>query len=89
MKEIISTISSKGQLTIPAEVRRHLGVQSHEKIAFVIESEGEVKLRVPRYSDIDSVVGKAGSLKRPLSWHEMRKIAKEDRMKQKYPPNHE
>lgn len=86
MKEVISTISSKGQLTIPAEVRRHLGVQSHDKVAFVIESEGEVKLRVPRYTDIDSVVGKAGSLRTPLSWREMRTIAKEDRMRRKYGP---
>ncbi len=83
MKEVISTISSKGQLTIPAEVRRHLGVQSHDKVAFVIESEGEVKLKVPRYTDIDSVVGKAGSLKTPLSWREMRAIAKEERMRRK------
>ncbi|MDO8673688.1 MAG: type II toxin-antitoxin system PrlF family antitoxin [Dehalococcoidia bacterium] len=86
MKEVISTITSKGQITIPAEVRRHLGVQSHDKVAFVIEREGEVKLKVPRYRDIDSIVGKAGSLKHPLSWHEMRTIAKEDRIKQKYPP---
>lgn len=86
MKEVISTISSKGQLTIPAEVRRHLGVQSHDKVAFVIESEGEVKLKVPRYTDVDSVVGKAGSLKTPLSGQEMRTIAKEDRLKRKYAP---
>ncbi|MBI2864482.1 MAG: type II toxin-antitoxin system PrlF family antitoxin [Chloroflexi bacterium] len=39
MKEILSTITSKGQVTIPAEVRRHLGVNTHDKIAFVIETE--------------------------------------------------
>ena len=84
MKEIISTVTSKGQLTIPAEIRRHLGVKVRDKVVFVIETEGEVKVRVPRYKDIDSIVGAAGSLKRPLSWHEMREIAREERAKQKY-----
>lgn len=86
MKEIISTVTSKGQLTIPAEVRRHLGVKVRDKVAFVIENEGEVKVKVPRYKDIDSIVGAAGSLKRPLSWHEMREIAREERVKEKHHP---
>jgi bifunctional DNA-binding transcriptional regulator/antitoxin component of YhaV-PrlF toxin-antitoxin module len=28
MREIVSTISSKGQVTIPIEVRRHLGLST-------------------------------------------------------------
>ncbi len=40
MKEIVSTITSKGQVTIPAEVRRHLGLKTRDKISFVIEEEG-------------------------------------------------
>jgi AbrB family looped-hinge helix DNA binding protein len=40
MNEIISTITSKGQITLPSEVRRHLGVTTSDKIAFVIEDEG-------------------------------------------------
>lgn len=35
MKEIPSTISGKGQVTVPAEVRRLLGVGTKEKVAFV------------------------------------------------------
>ncbi|MBI2887745.1 MAG: hypothetical protein HYY02_11115 [Chloroflexi bacterium] len=35
MKEILATITSKGQITIPAEVRRHLGVAKRSKVAFV------------------------------------------------------
>lgn len=84
MKEIISTITSKGQVTIPAEVRNYLGIKTNDKIAFVIDSEGVVRIRVPRYPNIASLRGAAGRLKKPLSWQEMQEIAYEDRIKAKY-----
>ncbi len=84
MKEIISTITSKGQVTIPAEVRKYLGVTATDKIAFVIDDQGTVRLRVPRYPTIASLRGAAGSLKKPSSWKEIQQIAYEDRLKAKY-----
>jgi len=78
MQEIISTITSKGQVTIPAAVRRHLGVGTRDKIAFVLEDDGQVRLSVPQYPTIESLRGIAGSLPRPLSWQEVKEIARED-----------
>lgn len=89
MKEIVSTITSKGQVTIPAEVRRHLGLKKSDKISFVIEEEGDVRLKAPRYPSVDSLRGAAGSLKKPLSWSEMREIAREDRLKAKCETNND
>jgi len=80
MKEIVSTISSKGQVTVPAEVRRHLGIGAHEKVAFVIEDEGSVRLEAPHYPTIATLAGAAGTLEKPLSWAQMRQIAHEDRL---------
>ncbi len=37
MQEIISSITSKGQVTIPVAVRRHIGVSTRDKIAFIID----------------------------------------------------
>lgn len=84
MKEIISTITSKGQVTIPAEVRKYLGIETNDKVAFVIDDEGAVRLRVPRYPTIASLRGAAGKLKKPLSWQEIQQTAYEDRLKTKY-----
>jgi antitoxin PrlF len=84
MREIISTITSKGQVTIPVEVRNYLGIKSNDKVAFVIDAEGKVQLRVPRYQTISSLRGAAGSLHKKLSWEEMQQIAYEDRLKAKY-----
>jgi len=83
MKVILSTITSKGQVTVPAEVRRHLGVQTGDKIAFVLLPDGEVEIKAPRYPDVASLRGAAGSLSRPLAWEEMRAIAREDRLEEK------
>jgi antitoxin PrlF len=84
MKEIISTITSKGQVTIPAEVRRYLGIKTNDKVAFVIDAEGTVRLKVPRYPDIASLRGAAGSLDKPLTWRQMQEIAYEDRLQAKH-----
>jgi AbrB family looped-hinge helix DNA binding protein len=50
MKEIISTITGKGQVTVPREVRLHLGVAPADKIAFVVTDEGTVELRSVRFT---------------------------------------
>ncbi len=80
----MSTVTSKGQVTIPAEVRRHLGIKRNDKLSFVIDPDGVVRLRVPRYPDIASLRGAAGSLERPLTWQEVREIAREDHLREKY-----
>ena len=61
MKEFVSTISSKGQVTIPADVRRQLGVGSSDKVAFVMTDEGRVELRPARFT-LESVLGSLAAL---------------------------
>lgn len=79
MQEFIATIASKGRITIPVEVRRHLGITIGDKAAFVIDDDGIVRIRVLRYPTIASLRGAAGRLKKPLSWRETQKAAYEDR----------
>jgi AbrB family looped-hinge helix DNA binding protein len=84
MKEIVSTITSKGQVTIPAEVRRHLGVAQGDKLSFVIDDTGTVELHVPRYPTVASLRGRVATLPREMRYDEMKEIAYEDRLKAKY-----
>lgn len=53
MKEIISAVMSNGRITIPREIRRHLGVTTPGKIVFVIDDDDKVELRPLRYSVAD------------------------------------
>ncbi len=40
-----STLTSKGQTTIPKEVRDHLRVRSGDQLDFIIQSDGTVVVR--------------------------------------------
>ncbi len=61
MPQLLSTISSEGQVTIPAEVRRHLGVGTGDEIAFVLTDVGAAEVR-PARSSLKSVVGSIEAL---------------------------
>lgn len=56
MIEIIAKISSKNQITVPAAVRRRLGVGASDKIAFVFDEDGKIEVRTPRF-DLESIIG--------------------------------
>jgi len=45
-----ATMTSKGQLTVPAEVRRALGLQPGSKVEFVATERGAYELTVKRGS---------------------------------------
>lgn len=83
MKEFIATVTSNGRVTIPMEVRMHLGVSDHSRLAFVIDNDGSVRMRSANSVDIESLRGVVGTLQRPLSWNEIREIAREDHLKEK------
>jgi antitoxin PrlF len=75
MKEVHSTVTTKGQVTIPIEIRRLLQVQPHDRIAFVVEDE---QVRLVRSQSV--VARTAGALKLnkpPLSAEELREVAEE------------
>jgi AbrB family looped-hinge helix DNA binding protein len=56
-----TTLTSKGQVTVPKEIRERLGLKSGDKMAFTMLSDGTVVMRpkTRRLADL------AGSLTRP------------------------
>lgn len=55
-----STISSKGQITVPIEVRRRLGLQEGDRVEFVFE-DGRTVLR-PAHVENDPFAAYVGVL---------------------------
>ncbi len=49
MRAVDATITSQGQVTIPAEVRRHLGLAKRDRVTFLIADDG-VRLVPNRYT---------------------------------------
>lgn len=79
MKETTSTtITKSSQVTLPARAQRALGVKPGDRLELTIEGN-QVRLSVPRYPTVASLVGAAGTLEKPLSIRQMREIAYQDR----------
>lgn len=87
VKEIVATLTSKGQVTIPAEVRRHLGIGQGDKLSFVIDDDGRIQVKVPAYPDVASLRERGSGLRENLSFDEMKEVAYEDRLAATYSPD--
>ena len=51
-----ATVTSKGQVTLPVEVRRKLGLRPGDRVDFIIESSREVVFR-PKKMPLTSLLG--------------------------------
>ncbi len=58
MREVHATVTSKGQVTIPVEIRRRLGIAPTDRVAFVVDREGKVEFRPAKYTleDVRGIV---------------------------------
>ena len=60
----IATLTSKGQITLPKEVREHLHLGEGDRLEFVIRSDGEVRVQpvTGSYLDLRGMVGRPGRI---------------------------
>jgi AbrB family looped-hinge helix DNA binding protein len=64
------TMTSKGQITIPIEVRRALGLRAGSRVAFVRRADGVYELR-PETGSVRSLRGVIPAPERPVTLKEM------------------
>jgi len=51
-----ATITSKGQVTIPIDVRRTMGLAAGDRLEFRVRADGIAEL-VPTHNDLDALFG--------------------------------
>lgn len=78
MREITTTVTQRGQVTIPAEVRRLLGVKPREKVTFQIEDD-QVRL-VPAAFTLETAYGSVTPLTQPEDFAAISNAARERRV---------
>src|SRR4051812_43831961 len=78
--ERTSSVSPKGQVTIPAEIRQELGLRPRDRVVFEMH-EGQLLIR-PARSSLDASYRSVPALDRPLSDNEMTEIAQEEHARQ-------
>ncbi len=72
-----STISTKGQAVIPKEIRQHLGVNSGDRVDFVVADNGEVVIR-PAVADVRALRGFAKRKgRKPVTIEAMNRVIRE------------
>ena len=76
MRQITTTITQRGQITIPAEVRRRLGVGPRDKVAFAIDEDG-VRL-LPAPFTLESAYGSVAPRQRPEDFKAIERRDKEE-----------
>ena len=63
-------MTSKGQITLPKEIRLKLGLKQGDRVRFIVEADGRVRL-LPAKRDVSELMGILPSPKRRLSLKEM------------------
>lgn len=78
--KLATSLSTKGQITIPVQVRRKLSLKEGDLVFFELMGENTVQLKPSRFS-LDKAYGSVKPLK--LNFSEQRRIAREERAQKK------
>ena len=76
MQEIIASTTQRNQVTIPAEVRRLLGLKPRDKVAFTVEDGGTVRLTAALFT-LESVFGSVQASAHPEDFEAIIRDAKD------------
>lgn len=76
MKEFLSSVSPKGQITIPSEVRKRLGIKPKDTVAFRVD-EDQVTI-APAQNAFLAAYRSIPALAAPVTDSEMTEIAAEE-----------
>lgn len=76
MSEYTTTVTSKGQVTIPGELRRALNIKPKDRVAFEL-ADGEIRLR-PTKSAVEANYGAVKPINRPEDYRRMRQEVEEE-----------
>lgn len=71
-----SSMSQKGQVTIPAEIRERLGLKPKDRVRFRVD--GDIVLIEPYRSRLAAFYQSVPALDPPRSWKEIEEIARDE-----------
>ena len=66
-----ATVTSKGQITIPAKIRAILNLHTGDKVNFIVDESGGVRF-VPVTTDVKSLKGIVPKPEKPVSVDDMK-----------------
>ena len=76
--EIAATVTSKGQVTIPKQVREALGIEAGDRVVFRVEGYRATLARTPDLLELEGAVS-VPAARRGASWDDVRRTARNSR----------
>lgn len=76
--DLASKVTSKGQITIPKDVRDALGIEEGDEVVFRLEPHRAILAKTPHLLDLAGVVEVPAS-KRGIGWDEVRARTRQKR----------
>ena len=76
--DLAAKVTSKGQITIPKEVREALGITEGDQIVFRVEQHRAMLAKTPNLLDLAGAVD-VPAAKRGVAWDEVRRSTRQAR----------
>ena len=76
--DLAAKVTSKGQITIPKEVREALGITAGDQIVFRVEEHRAMLAKTPNLLDLAGAVD-VPTAKRGVAWDEVRRSTRQAR----------
>lgn len=77
--DVAARVTSKGQVTVPREVREALGIEEGDQIVFRVEEHRAVVARTADLLELEGAVD-VPAAKRGVGWDEVRRSARRARI---------
>ncbi len=78
MRSFTMSTTQRNQVTIPAEVWHHLGIEPRDKVSFAIEDNGTVRLRKAPFT-LETAYGSVKALEGHRDLDDIIRMAKEEK----------
>ena len=66
-----ATVTSKGQITIPAEIRKQMNLAPQDRVVFTLSPNGTTVMRAKNRS-VSTLAGSVKSVKKPVAIKDMK-----------------
>ena len=76
MRQFTATITERGQMTVPAEVRRALGLGAHSKVTITLK-DGTASIEPAKFT-LETVYGSVQPISRPEDFKEVSRSARDE-----------
>lgn len=77
-----STITSKGQTTIPKKIREYLHLGAHDRLVYALESKDRIVVTPIKGTILDLKAIFKNKVKGPIDFHNLREKVKEEIVKE-------